>query len=58
MKQRYLYLFIDRLTADYAFELGSTVLLKNNIKHEQDQKEKKGCKRQKYRRGPIISMKH
>lgn len=41
MKQRYLYLFIDRLTADYAFELGSTVLLKNNIKHEQDQKENK-----------------
>lgn len=41
MKQRYLYLFIDRLTADYAFELGSTVLLKNNIKHEQDQKKHK-----------------
>lgn len=41
MKQRYLYLFIDRLTADYAFELGSTVLLKNNITHEQDQKENK-----------------
>lgn len=41
MKQRYVYLFIDRLTADYTFELGSTVLLKNDIKHEQNQQKKK-----------------
>lgn len=34
MKQRYVYLFIDRLIVDYMFELGSIVLFKNDIKYE------------------------